>query len=162
MQNPHRTRCLLLACGNTLRGDDGVGHWLAHWAAERFSSTSGLRVIANMQWTPELAEDLAHAETAIFIDATAASAPGAVQILPVVPAAESLALSTHHLDAPALLALSRKLYASHPRDALVLTVGLASTELAETFSPVVQQALPRACELLEGAVLRLLSTPQNS
>ena len=49
-------RCLILACGNTLRGDDGVGPWLAEWAENQFRTESQICVIARQQWTPELAE----------------------------------------------------------------------------------------------------------
>ena len=35
--NPTPARCLILACGNTLRSDDGVGPWLAEWAEETFA-----------------------------------------------------------------------------------------------------------------------------
>jgi Ni,Fe-hydrogenase maturation factor len=37
---PTQARCLILACGNTLRGDDGVGPWLAEWAEKRFREES--------------------------------------------------------------------------------------------------------------------------
>jgi hydrogenase maturation protease len=159
VENP--IRCLLLACGNTLRGDDGVGPWLAAWAAKRFSSSAGLRVIVRMQWTPELAEDLAQANSAIFLDASKSSAPGAVQLLPVTPAAESGLLVTHHLNPPELLALARQLYDSQPRNASLLTIGIGSTNLGETFSSAVQQSLPQACAILETAVLRLLAGLQR-
>jgi hydrogenase maturation protease len=63
-----QARCLILACGNTLRGDDGVGLWLAEWAEQRFSDQPGVRIIADHQWTPELAEDVARAQSLLFID----------------------------------------------------------------------------------------------
>jgi hydrogenase maturation protease len=59
-------RCLVLACGNTLRGDDGIGPWLADWARHRFSDQAGFRAISRQQWTPELAEDIARAESVLF------------------------------------------------------------------------------------------------
>ena len=54
-------RCLVLACGNTLRSDDGVGPWLADWVEARFAAEPTVRVIARQQWTPDLAEDIAQA-----------------------------------------------------------------------------------------------------
>jgi len=51
-------RCLILACGNTLRGDDGTGPWLAEWAEKRFAAEAGVRVVIRQQWAPELAEEL--------------------------------------------------------------------------------------------------------
>lgn len=157
-----RVRCLLLACGNSLRGDDGVGPWLAAWAAERFAATAGLRTIARMQWTAELAQDLAEAEAAIFIDASTVAGPGTTQLRSIAPSADSPAFIAHQLGAPELLALTHRLYNFLPRTALLLTIGIGSTEMSETFSAPVQQALTEACSLLEDAIRGLVTDPQRS
>lgn len=149
------TRCLILACGNTLRGDDGVGLWLAQWAEQRFSSQPAVRIIADHQWTPELAEDVARAQSVLFIDCSLCSAPGAIDLVTVEAADEGHGKGTHHLDAAHLLALARDLYNSLPHSAKQLTVGAASTALTDSFSPEVTAALPEACRLLEETVLRL-------
>lgn len=149
-------RCLVLACGNTVRGDDGVGPWLAQWAAGRFAREPAVRVLASHQWTPDVAEDLAQAESAIFIDCAIDSDPGAVRVLPVAPASSVEALATHHVGAPELLALARDFYGAHPAQALLLTVGAGSTTFGETFSLAVTGALPAACRLLEDTILRLV------
>jgi hydrogenase maturation protease len=150
--NSHRVRCLILACGNTLRSDDGVGPRLARWAEERFESVPAVRVLSRQQWTPDLAEDVAHAESVVFIDSSVESSPGEVRIHPVEPAAAGPGLASHHVGAAELLALSTELYGSLPREALLLTVGAGSTELGETFSKIVADALPEACSLLEKTV----------
>jgi hydrogenase maturation protease len=150
-------RCLILACGNTLRGDDGVGLWLAEWAEQRFSAETAVRVIADHQWTPEFAEDVAHAESVLFIDCSVNSLPGSVTLTPVRPVSAGPEHNSHHLDAAELLALARELYGSVPSDALSLTVGAGSTELGETFSPEVTAALPEACCRIEKTVLKLKS-----
>ena len=155
--SPTPARCLLLACGNSLRGDDGVGPWLAEWARQRFQVEAAVRVIARQQWTPELAEEIAHAESVLFIDCSAESAPGAIKIVSVQPAGGIEGLFTHHLDAAQLLALGRDLYGSLTRNAQLLTVGAGSTELGEGFSSPMKDALPKACLLLEATVLNLLS-----
>src|SRR5579864_6386314 len=121
----NKARCLILACGNTLRGDDGIGPWLAQWAEERFEDESGVCVLSRQQWTLELAEEIAAAETVLFLDCSATDAPGSVSIVEVQPAAIE-ALATHHLGAPELLGLARKLYDSLPRTALQMTVGAGS------------------------------------
>jgi hydrogenase maturation protease len=149
-------RCLILACGNTLRSDDGVGPFLAQWAEERFQTEPGVLVICRHQWTPELAEDAANAHSILFIDCSIDTAPGSVRILPVEPAPPTEGLATHHLGAAELLALARHYYNSLPRHALLLTVGAGSLELNEEFSDLVQAALPQARHLLETTVLRLL------
>ena len=134
-------RCLILACGNTLRSDDGIGPWLAEWAEDRFRSEAGLRVLARQQWTPELAEEIAHSESVLFIDCSAESAPGLVAIIEIQPSAPTPGLATHHLGAPELLTLARELYDSLPRNALLLTVGAGSIELGEEFSEPVLDAI---------------------
>ena len=150
-------RCLILACGNTLRGDDGVGPWLASWAEERFGDEAGVRVLASQQWTLELVDEVARAATVLFIDCSADSAPGAVSVTPVEAAPDSQGLATHHLGAAELMAVARDLYGSLPRAALLLTVGAGSLELGEEFSEAVKAALPDACMKVEETVVRLLT-----
>jgi hydrogenase maturation protease len=152
-----RTRCLVLACGNTLRGDDGIGPWLAEWTEDRFRTDPTVRVVSRQQWTPDLAVDIAYAESVLFIDCSAASAPGSVHLIEVLPSTPAQGLATHHFGAPELLALTRELYDSLPRHALLLTIGAGSTGLGEEFSGPVTASLPRACMLLEETVTRLLS-----
>jgi hydrogenase maturation protease len=152
-----RTRCLILACGNTLRSDDGVGPRLAEWAAEWFRNEPEVRVVSRLQWTPELAEDIARAESVLFIDCSQDSAPGLIHMAPVEPGAKDPVLATHRLGAAELLALSRELYAYLPRNAFLLTIGAGSTELSEELTAPVKASLPRACDLLKKTVLNLLA-----
>ena len=155
-------RCLILACGNTMRGDDGVGLWLAEWAERRFADQPGVRIIADHQWTPELAEDVARAQSVLFIDCSLGTAPGSVHLTLVEPAAAGQGINTHHQDAAELLTLARELYASLPLNALLLTIGAGSIEFGEEFSEVVITALPVACKMIEETVLWLLSAqPPN-
>jgi len=149
--------CLILGCGNALRGDDGVGLWLARWAEERFRAEPAVRVVLQQQWTPELAEDIAHADSVLFIDCSVDSAPGQVRLRPVGTTATGLEHGTHHLGACELLALAHELYGFRPRAALLLTMSAGSLDLGEELSGAVQAALPRACFMLEDAVLRLLA-----
>jgi hydrogenase maturation protease len=156
MSMTHPTaRCLILACGNTLRGDDGVGPWLAEWAEKRFASEADVRVVSRQQWTLELAEEIARAESVLFIDCSVDSAPGSVALTPVEPVAAKHGLATHHQGAPELLTLARELYNSLPRSAFLLTIGAGSTALGEVFSEIVSASLPAACRLIEETVLRL-------
>jgi hydrogenase maturation protease len=150
-------RCLILACGNTLRGDDGVGPWLAAWAEQRFDTNPAVRVLSRQQWTPDLAEDVAQAGSVMFIDCAIDSPPGEVRIASVDPSSAGSALASHHVGAAELLALAQQLYDSLPRTALQITVGAAATELSETFSKSVTDSLPEACELLESTVRKLLA-----
>ena len=156
--NARPARCLVLACGNTLRSDDGVGPNLAAWAEERFRREPDVRVISRQQWAPDLAEDIAAAESVLFVDASANSPAGRVRLTPVSSRIESPAPNSHHLKPSELLALTRSLYKQIKSHAMLLSVNVGSTELGETFSAPVEAALPRARGILEKAVLRFLSS----
>jgi hydrogenase maturation protease len=147
-----QARCLILACGNTLRSDDGVGPWLAQWAEERFSANPSVRVLSRQQWTPELAEEISRASSVLFIDCSVESTAGSVNLTPVAPASIAQGLGTHHLGAAELLALSRDLYDSLPSNAELLTIGAGATALGEVFSQAVTAAQPAACRLIEETV----------
>ncbi len=149
-------RCLILACGNTLRSDDGIGPWLAQWAEEKFGDHPGIRVIARQQWTPDLAEEIARSGSVLFIDCSIASPPGSVQIRTIEPSSPAQGLATHHQGAQELLALAHEFYNSLPLHALLLTIGAGSTELGEEFTEPVLDAIPEALALLERIVLHSL------
>lgn len=149
-------RCLILACGNTLREDDGIGPFLASWSEERFGELAGVRAIASQQWAPELCHEIAGAETVLFIDCSLGAVPGTVAVTPVMAADEMPHLMTHHLDASSLLALARVYYDASPRCARMLSIGALSLELREGFSDAVHAALPEARRALEKTVLELL------
>jgi len=149
-------RCLVLACGNTLSSDDGVGPKLAEWAAERFQKNEDVRVVARQQWTPDLAKDIADADSVLFVDSSLNSIPGRVSLAAVASNRGNGDAATHHLEAHELLGLTRSIYGSIADHAMLLTVGVGSTELGETFSEPVEAALPRARGVLEKAVLRFI------
>lgn len=152
-----KARCLILACGNTLRGDDGIGPFLCAWAEERFAGEPGVRAIASHQWTPDMAEDIASAETVLFIDCALDQAPGQLLLRELVPAPLKPGLVTHHLGAPELLHTALELFGSQPRRAFLLTVGAGTIELGENFSQPVLDAIPLACAKVEESVTRLLA-----
>jgi len=156
-----KATCLVLACGNTLRSDDGIGPSLAGWAAQRFRDETHVRVVARQQWTPDLAKDIADADSVLFVDSAVESVPGRVRLTPVPlhlngfkSAADHPA--THHVDPAQLLHLTHSLYGSLSAHAMLLTVAAGSTELGETFSDPVEAALPRARGVLEKTVMRFL------
>jgi hydrogenase maturation protease len=155
-----KARCLVLACGNTLRGDDGIGPWLAEWAEERFKDKAGVRVVSRQQWTPDLVEEIAVAETVLFVDCSVAAVPGSVNVIEVEPAAAG-GRDTHHQGAPELLGYARDFYDSLPRASRLLTVGAGTIEISEEFSQPVLDAIPLACERLEDTVTLLLAAAKS-
>lgn len=150
-------RCLILACGNSLREDDGIGPFLASWAEEHWRDDPRVRVICDHQWTPEMAQEVAAAETVIFVDASLDQAPGQISLHELSAASLKPGLVTHHLGAAELLGVAHDLYRQQPRSACLMTVGAGSIELGEGFSAAVEKALPEAQRLLEASVQRLLN-----
>lgn len=143
---------LVLACGNTLRGDDGVGWWIAGRVEQYFSAT-GIEVEFVRQFTPEFAEPVSAAALVVFVDCSMIAAPGAVSVLPVYPAENLPRVLTHHLDPSAVLKLARDLYGAIPERCYAVTVGGKSFELSEELSDPVAAAIPTAVELI-GRLLR--------
>lgn len=93
----------LIACGNALRGDDGV----AHAALRLVPPASNRRVLAVRQWTPELAEEIAGADRVVFLDADTENA--LVTIEPIRGAGPHSPL-THHSTPAEIVNLSGALY----------------------------------------------------
>jgi hydrogenase maturation protease len=149
-------QCLILACGNTLREDDGVGPFLAQWAEEHWRDDPRVRVLCDHQWTPDMAEEIAAADTLIFVDSALDQAAGQIILRELSPASLKPGLVTHHLGAAELLSVSQELYGTRPRRACLLTIGAGSIELGEGLSSAVRDALPDAEELLDLTVCQLL------
>jgi hydrogenase maturation protease len=150
-------RCLILACGNTLRGDDGIGPALGAWATEHFAANPQVRTIVSHQWAPDMAEDVAAAERVIFIDCALDQPPGQILLRELSPAQIKPGLVTHHLGAPELLQTAEELYGTRPQRAVLLTVGAGSIELGEELSEAVRSTLGHAQELLDLTVHQLLA-----
>jgi hydrogenase maturation protease len=138
---------LVIGYGNTLRGDDGAGPAVAEAVAAL--GLPGVRVLAVPQLTPELAELLAEACLALFVDASAEKA-GEVEVLPVQPAQGTASLC-HTSDPGVLLALAWALYGACP-PASIVRVPAVCFQFGATMSP------PASRGIAEGVreVVRLL------
>jgi hydrogenase maturation protease len=147
---------LLLACGNPLRQDDGVGLRIAE-AAEQLFPASRLRIVAAQQFTPEMAADLAATDLVIFVDACVGDDPGAIRVIPVT--ASSGSPETHRLDPPALLAMAASLCGHLPAHAFALSIGAGRFGYGTEISGPLRQAIPRACRLVDN-LLRAFGRPQ--
>lgn len=154
-------RLLVLACGNPLRRDDGVGLVLARYA-EQWGGARGhaVKVLTQMQWTPELAEEIAAAETVVFLDCAVDLAAGEIRVSEV-KAAEDARPATHHLGAAGLMTLATSLYGRVSARAVLLTVGAADLEMGEGLSAEVEAALPEARMRLEEILLSCLTEPAS-
>lgn len=154
------TDFLIIGYGNTLRSDDGIGPRVAEAiAAWRLPN---VRAIALHQLTPELAESLASAEVAIFVDARVGdpTAPGHANVtfesIAATDAdpAEAIAPSEHTSDPRRLLALTKRIYGRCPQAWLVSIPGV-NFELGETLSEQARHGVDIALRRI-----RLLFTSQ--
>ena len=96
---------LLVAIGNTLRRDDGA----AHRVLELLELPAGVQAICCHQLTPEMSEEIAAADTVVFIDADVN--PGTAQLEPLELGAGLNPLGGHFLRPEELLAIAQRLFA---------------------------------------------------
>lgn len=158
---------LVIACGNPMRGDDGVGPVVASRVEAQRSARANKphRFIITHQLLPEHALDLAQAKQAILIDARVAEGetPGVVRVEAVTPdrlldelgqtGKDTRAGLTHHWTCPRLLAVADALYGRAPR-AYAVSVSAEDFDHGDTLTPAVMAAVPTMCH----AVRRLLGT----
>ena len=153
-------RALILACGNSLRGDDAAA---LHVAREL---RSGLcepetAIHSSTQWTPELAESISATDVVIFVDASAVLPPGAVQTRKVSPIPDAPGSLSHRSSPAGLLALAKSLYEAVPARAFLITIGAQSFELSEELSEPVRLAIPGVIERIK-AILSGISLPSDA
>jgi hydrogenase maturation protease len=106
------------------------------------------------QLTPELALDFAAASLVVLIDADMAELPGVIVVRELTAGGAAAGdahaepgSSSHHVGALELLALARELVGAAPR-AMSVGIGVTDLELGEGLSGPVEDALPRAVEVV--------------
>jgi hydrogenase maturation protease len=133
-------RVLALALGNPLLGDDGAGAAMARGLE---AVAASLEVIEAIALLPEHAERVAEADGVLFLDASVASAPGAVHVRPVAAGGAGPSSLLHALLPEELLGLARALHGRAP-PAAVISIGAGRFAPGEGLSPEVEAALPEA------------------
>jgi hydrogenase maturation protease len=136
---------IIIGYGNELRGDDGIGPCVARRVAAGGWPGVGFRAVP--QLTPELAEDLAGARWAIFIDAGAGGGGEAVAVRRIEAGGPAAAL-THFGDPRVLLAMSQALYGRAP-EAWLVTVAGVNFAPGEMLSEAARLHVGRAVEQVE-------------
>jgi len=145
------TRHLVIACGNPLRGDDGVG-WRIAEALKNHKINGDWIVESVHQLTPELAEAISQAETVIFVDASESAQEGVVEVVPVPQTDESSAALSHTSTPGGLVRLARDLYGKAPARAYVVTVGACRFEYSEELSRTAAAAVHKAVAAIQEIV----------
>jgi hydrogenase maturation protease len=138
---------LVIGYGNELRGDDGVGPYLARTVAE--CGWPRVTALAVHQLTPELAEMIADAAVVVFVDAHAGSEE-TVAVRRVDPGAVPRSMG-HDCSPGALLRLSQELYGRVPA-AWLVTVGGGAFEHGSGLSAAVAACCPIALERIQAIV----------
>jgi len=133
-----RGAVLVIGYGNRLRGDDAVGPLVAEAVAAW--RLPGVETIAVHQLTPELAERLAEAGCAVFVDATTAASKVAGRRVRAGAAPSALG---HALDPGGLLGLALQAFGRAPV-AWLLTVPTGAFEVDAGLSPVARAGLDAA------------------
>ncbi len=135
---------LVLAYGNPLRSDDGLGRIVAQRLTSDLAGDSALAdvlVLADHQLTPELAEPISRAQFVIFVDAREGEHPGRIDCRVVSPDGNGSMAFSHDVDPPSLMLLARLLYGSSPT-AVVISVDGDDFGYGMELSPEVQATLP--------------------
>lgn len=146
---------LIIACGNTLREDDGAGPVLGErLAAALRAHRAAVRCITVQQLTPELSLAVAESDVArvVFVDAREAGGTGeTVRLTPVLPAATGAGLG-HHQGPEMLLYYAQTLFgksaAGLPGFARQVTVPGYQFGHGETISSRTQAAILEAIPTL--------------
>jgi hydrogenase maturation protease len=136
---------LVVGCGNTLRGDDGVGWHVAQGVADD-ERLGGARVLTGQQLTPELAADVAGARLVVVVDARVGNGPpGTIRTewLDRTLRPTERTAQWHHVDIGEILDLADRLYGARPPVAVV-SVDADQVDPGDSLSPAVAAAVPEA------------------
>ena len=141
-------RPLVVAVGNPLRGDDGVGAAVVE-RARADGLLDGAVVRSVIQLTPELAADVADAAVVVIVDARVGGPAGRAEWAEVLaaPGGGARPALSHHLSPAALLGLAAFAYGRVP-PAFTLTVGGSCFEPGAGLSPGVAAAVDAAAGVL--------------
>ena len=140
-----RSRALVVALGNELRGDDAVG-------LEIGRRLDGVRVIVTESEPTRLIEEWEGADPLVLVDAARSGGrPGTIHRIDLAAErlpAELFKGSTHHFSLADTVELARAL-GRLPERAYVVAVEGASFDTGAALSPEVEAAIPRAVEEVE-------------
>ena len=159
-----KVKTIVLGFGNPDRGDDGVAWHVLAGIAQRFGQSltyegieAGLFTLSedtqlwfNLQLIPEVAEELAVFQHAIFVDAHTAEIKEEIKISPIEPEFQNSPF-THHLTAATCLSLSKTLYGTYPESILVSIRGYDfgfSHALSQKTSELAKKAVEMIMERL--------------
>jgi len=123
---------LVIGYGNTLRGDDGFGPYVASQLAARVQHPD-IQILTPQQLTPDLAGQVAASRMTILIDARVGDHPGRIH-RSLVPVPDRAAPTfQHHITPESLAGVTHALYSVTPLMHL-FTAESSSFEIQEELS----------------------------
>ena len=142
-----KRKILIIGYGNTLRGDDGIGYKIAEiieqWNLDNITS------FAVHQLTPDLAENIAKADTVIFIDAVPITNINTANLeIKTISSNQKNNNLAHHNNPEQLLSLSQAIYQKSPRAYWILVPAL-HFNFSEEFSLITQKYANIALEKIK-------------
>lgn len=159
-------KTLIVGYGNADREDDGVAWHVLCGVAQKlgravpnlpedgfFPENEAIDLWYVLQLAPEMAEDFAHYNQIIFVDAHTGNLPHEILLQPVEDSQTSSSF-THHLTPAACLALTRTIFNGSPNASLLSVRGYSFG-----FS---RQLSPRTEELVSEAVDTIMLLLGNS
>ncbi|MFZ0200524.1 MAG: hydrogenase maturation protease [Candidatus Sulfotelmatobacter sp.] len=160
-------RVLIVAYGNPLRSDDGVGWIVADDLRQRLAS-SNVEVLQLTQLLPEVAESISRADTVIFVDASCEGEPEELHCRQITPPPEKTQFG-HQLSPAELLGLAGQLYGATPQAFCVSLTGQCfehGEELSESVAARLPQLASKVEQLtrqaLSGSLATLPTSPPDS
>lgn len=145
-QETEDIKILLLAIGNSGRGDDGLGWKLGDLIAE--SGFKEVSVEYRYQLQVEDAQFITHYDAVIFSDATEQHNEKGFSFSKCIPA-NTYFYSSHRQSPETVLYLSNELYGKFP-EAWILAISGYNWELGEGLSEHAEQNLNKAFFALQG------------
>jgi hydrogenase maturation protease len=151
---------LVIGYGNTLRSDDGAGQIVAERVATW--KLPNVRSLAVHQLTPELAEDLAHSDTVIFVDAVIPAQQNLVKIEIKLLDYDCKYSNSGHTENPrSLLYLSKIIYNKSPLAYWILIPAI-NLDFGEKISSLTEKRITQSLLAIKKIIARttnnLLST----
>jgi hydrogenase maturation protease len=145
-----RINYLVIGYGNSLRSDDGAGQIVASKIASW--NLPNVRSLVVHQLTPELAEDLANADTVIFVDAVISSKQNSEKIEIITLEGDDKYLNLGHTENPhSLLYLSKIIYNKIPKAYWILIPAI-NFEFGEKISDITKKGIEQSLEKIESII----------
>jgi hydrogenase maturation protease len=148
MTTATQTTILVIGYGSSLRSDDAVGRVVAERIAER--RWWDVAAISVTQLVPELAEQIASASAAIFIDASPIRNSSEVDAYKLT-GGPSIGRTSHASGPHELLAIAATCYGRTP-PAWLVTVPAADIQIAEQLSRTTSEQIQTAIRVVERLV----------